>query len=54
MEVGALFDNFLIEIIRSSKGKFYFKLPTKLPNPSMPSKTYSTIVKTFVNGKKSQ
>ena len=54
VEVGALFDNFLIGTIRSSKKKFYFILPTKLPNPSTLSRACWRIVKTFANGKKSQ
>ena len=31
---------------------FYYKLSTKLANPSTSSKTYWSILKTFVNGKK--
>ena len=34
------------------KEKFYYKLSTKLANPSTSSKTYWSILKTFVNGKK--
>ena len=44
--------NSLTEIIRSSKGKFCFKLSTELANPSPSSKTYWSILKTFVNGRK--
>ena len=47
-----LIDNSLAETIRSSKEKFYCKLSTKLANPSTSSKTYWSILKTFVNGKK--
>ena len=32
--------------------KFYYKLSTKLANPSTSSKTYWSILKTFVNSKK--
>ena len=42
----------LTETVRSSKEKFYYKLSTKLSNPSTSSKTYWSILKTFVNGKK--
>ena len=49
-----LISNSLTETIRSSKEKFYFKLSTKLANPSTSSKTYWSILKTFVNGKKIQ
>ena len=44
--------NSLTEIIRFSKGKFCFKLSTELANPSPSSKTYWSILKTFVNGRK--
>ena len=44
--------NSLTETIRSSKEKFYCKLSTKLANPSTLSKTYWSILQTFVNGKK--
>ena len=47
-----LISNSLIEIIRASKEKFYCKLFTKLANPSTSSKTYWSILKTFVNCKK--
>ena len=47
-----LISDSLTETIRSSKEKFYCKLSTKLANPSMSSKTYWSILKTFVNGKK--
>ena len=47
-----LISNSLTEIIRSSKEKFYCKLSTKLANSSTSSKTYWTILKTFVNCKK--
>ena len=46
--------NSLTETIRSSKEKLYCKLSTKLANPSTSSKTYWSILKTFVNGKKFQ
>ena len=49
-----LISNSLTETIRSSKEKFYFILSTKLANPSTSSKTYWSILKTFVNGKKIQ
>ena len=42
----------LTESIRSTKEKFYYKLSTKLADPSTSSKTYWSILKTFVNGKK--
>ena len=35
-----LISSSLTEIIRSSKEKFYYKLSTKLANPSTSSKTY--------------
>ena len=44
--------NSLTETIRSSKEKLYYKLSTKLANPSTSSKTYWSILKTFINGKK--
>ena len=47
-----LINNSLTEAIRSSKEKFYYKLSSKLANPSTLSKTYWTILKTFVSGKK--
>ena len=46
-----LISNSLTETIRSSKEKFYCKLSTKLANPSTSSKSYWSILKTFVNGK---
>ena len=49
-----LISNSLIKTITSSKRKFYCKLSSKLANPSMSSKTYWSILKTFVNGKKFQ
>ena len=49
-----LISNSLTETIRSSKEKFYCKLSTKLASPSTSSKTYWSILKTFVNGKKIQ
>ena len=49
-----LISNSLTETMRSSKEKFYYKLSTKLANPSTSSKTYWSILKTFVNGKKFQ
>ena len=42
----------LTETIRSSKEKLYCKFSTKLANPSTSSKTYWSILKTFINGKK--
>ena len=47
-----MISNSLTETIRSSKEKFYYKLSTKLANPSTSWKTYWSILKTFVNGKK--
>ena len=47
-----LISSSLTETVRSSKEKFYYKLSTKLSNPSTSSKTYWSILKTFVNGKK--
>ena len=47
-----LISNSLTETIKSSKETFYCKLSTKLANPSTSSKTYWSILKTFVNGKK--
>ena len=47
-----LISNSLTEAIRSTKEKFYYKLSPKLVNPSTSSKTYWSILKTFVNGKK--
>ena len=47
-----LISNSLTETVRSSKEKFYCKLSTKLANPSTSSKTYWSILKAFVNGKK--
>ena len=47
-----LISNSLTETIRSSKEKFYCKLSTKLANRSTSSKTYWSILKIFVNGKK--
>ena len=47
-----LISNRLTGTIRSSREKFYCKLSTKLANPSTSSKTYWSILKTFVNGKK--
>ena len=49
-----LISNALTETIRSFKEKFYCKLCTKLANPSTSSKTYWSIPKTFVNGRKFQ
>ena len=49
-----LISNALTETIRSFKEKFYCKLCTKLANPSTSSKTYWSIPKIFVNGKKFQ
>ena len=42
----------LINIIKSSKENFYNNLTKKLNNPNTSSKTYWSIMKTFVNGKK--
>ena len=47
-----LISNSLTETIRSSKEKLYCKLSTKLANPSTSSKTFWSILKTFVNGRK--
>ena len=47
-----LISSSLTESIRSTKEKFYYKLSTKLADPSTSSKTYWSILKTFVNGKK--
>ena len=47
-----LISNSLTETIRSFKEKFYCKLSTKLATPSTSSKTYWSILITFVNGKK--
>ena len=47
-----LISSSLTETVRSSKEKFYYKLSTKLSSPSTSSKTYWSILKTFVNGKK--
>ena len=47
-----LISNSLTETARSSKEKFYYKLSTKLANLSASSKTYWSLLKTFVNGKK--
>ena len=49
-----LISNGLTGTIRSSKENFYYKLSTKLANQSTSSKTYWPILKTFVNGKKTQ
>ena len=42
----------LLNIIKSSKENFYNNLAKKLNNPNTSSKTYWSIMKTFVNGKK--
>ena len=42
----------LINIIKSSKESFYKNLEKKLNDPNTSSKTYWSIMKTFVNGKK--
>ena len=47
-----LISNSLAETIRSSEERFSCKLSTKLANPSTSSKTYWSILKTFVNSKK--
>ena len=47
-----LINNSLTETIRSPKEKLYCKLSNKLANPSTSWKTYWSILKTFVNGKK--
>ena len=49
-----MISNSLTGTIRSSKENFYYKLSTKLANQSTSSKTYWPILKTFVNGKKTQ
>ena len=36
----------------SSNQRYYFKLTSKLPNPATNSKTYWSILKTFLNNKK--
>ena len=46
-----MISNSLTETIRSSEENFYCKLSTKLANPYTSSKTYWSILKTFVNGK---
>ena len=46
-----LMSNSSTETKRSSKEMFYCRLSTKLANPSASSKTYRSILKTFVNGK---
>ena len=47
-----LISSSLTENIRSSNEKLYHKLSTELANPSTSSKTYWSIIKSFVNGKK--
>ena len=47
-----LISSTLTETIRSSNEKLYHKLSTELANPSTSSKTYWSIIKSFVNGKK--
>ena len=47
-----LISNSVKETLRSSKEKFYYKLSTKLANPSVSSKNFWSILKNFVNGKK--
>ena len=42
----------LINIIKSSKENFYNNLAKKLNDPSTSNKTYWSIMKTFINGKK--
>ena len=42
----------LINIIKPSKENFYNNLAKKLNDPSTSSKTYWSIIKTFINGKK--
>ena len=44
----------LINIIKSSKENFYFNLAKKLNDPSTSNKTYWSIMKTFINGKKTR
>ena len=39
-------------LISESKDKYYNKLSMKLNNPKTSSKTYSSILKTFYNGRK--
>ena len=43
----------LANIIKSSKENFYNNLAKKLNNPNTSDKTYWSIMKTFINGKKS-
>ena len=47
-----MISNSVKETLRSSKEKFYYKLSTKLANPSVSSKNFWSILKNFVNGKK--
>ena len=42
----------LINIIKSSKETFYNYLAKKLNDPNTSNKTYRSIMKTFINGKK--
>ena len=42
----------LTNIIKSSKENFYNNLAKRLNNPSTSNKTYWSIMKTFINGKK--
>ena len=41
-----------MKIIKSSKENFYYSLAKKLNDPTTSSQTYWSIMKTFVNGKK--
>ena len=42
----------LSNLIRDTKTEYHSKLAAKLVNPSTSAKTYCSILKTFVNGKK--
>ena len=42
----------LITIIKSSKESFYNNLTKKINDPNTSNKTHSSIIKTFINGKK--
>ena len=42
----------LINVAKSSKENFYINLAKKLNGPSTSNKTYLSIMKTFINGKK--
>ena len=42
-----------LNVVESSKENFYINLEKKLNDPSTSNKTYWSIIKTFINGKKS-